>query len=243
VSATRASARRPRAAAASSPLPLRVRPIAAAFGVAALLIVANGGCYTGSARGAMMPEVGRDSNWVLVRGVPFVPQRSDADCGAAAMAMTFSYWGQPATLATVVAARPPRDGGIAAGELRDLARERGFQAFLVPGTLIDLDTQLRRGRPVVVGLAKPITGNRALQHYEVVIGLNRAEGRVLSWDPAQGLRENSLEGFGREWIPAHQLTLILFPRTTLTERGMATSRQIASGVPLTDERTASVTHR
>lgn len=216
----------------------RARRPATAAGVAALLAVAASGCYTGSARGvAGLPDVDRDPGWVLVRGVPFVHQQSEADCGAAALAMALSYWGQPATLATVVEARPPHDGGIAAGELRDLARARGLQAFLVPGTLVDLDTQLRRARPVVVGLAKPITGNRALQHYEVVIGLNRAQGRVLTWDPAQGLRENSLEGFAREWIPAHQLALILFPKTT-TARGETPG---ASSLRFTDATTAPVT--
>jgi len=202
-----------------------------------LMCAAGAGCYTGSARGvAGLPDLERSPGWVVVRGVPFVHQQSDADCGAAAMAMALSYWGQPVTLEAVVAARPPHDGGIAAGELRDLARARGLQAFLVPGTFVDLDTQLRRGRPVVVGLAKPITGNRALQHYEVVIGLNRTERRVLTWDPAQGLRENSVEGFAREWIPAHQLALILFPRP-------ADHQQTASprAVPITDGTTELVT--
>lgn len=229
-----------RPARGTPPRPRGAGPRGTTAGAVVLVALAAGGCYTGSARGvAAMPDVNRDPGWVLVRGVPFVHQQSEADCGAAAMAMALSYWGPPATLAVVVAARPPHDGGIAAGELRDLARERGLQAFLVPGTLIDLDTQLRRGRPVVVGLAKPITGNRALQHYEVVIGLNRAAGRVLTWDPAQGLRENSLEGFAREWIPAHQLALILFPRTTA--RGEPVPRAAGSALRFTDETTASVT--
>jgi ABC-type bacteriocin/lantibiotic exporter with double-glycine peptidase domain len=206
---------------------------------ALLLLIApvGAGCYTGSARGvASLPDLERAPGWVLVRGVHFVHQQSEADCGAAAMAMALSYWGQPTTLETVVAARPPHDGGIAAGELRDLARARGLQAFLVPGTFIDLETQLRRGRPVVVGLAKPITGNRAVQHYEVVIGLNRTEGRVLAWDPAQGLRENSVEGFAREWIPAHQLALIMFPRPADSQQTPTTR-----ALPATDETTALVT--
>jgi hypothetical protein len=202
-----------------------------------LMCAAGAGCYTGSARGvASLPDLERAPGWVLVRGVPFVHQQSDADCGAAAMAMALSYWGQPVTLEAMVAARPPHDGGIAAGELRDLARARGLQAFLVPGTFVDLDSQLRRGRPVVVGLAKPITGNRALQHYEVVIGFNRAERRVLTWDPAQGLRENSVEGFAREWIPAHQLALILFPRPAESQQTPSTG-----AVPITDGTTALVT--
>ena len=64
------------------------------------------------------------------------------------------------------------------------------------GTFDDLFAQVERGRPVVVGLAKPmaLTGGRSLAHYEVVIGLNRSRRLILSLDPAEGLRENTLEG-------------------------------------------------
>jgi hypothetical protein len=57
-----------------------------------------------------------------------------------------------------------------------------------------------------------LTGGRALAHYEVVIGLNRSRRRVLSLDPAVGVRENSFEGFAREWAPTRQVTIVVFPR-------------------------------
>ena len=171
------------------------------------------GCYTGAARDTSAARVARDPGWLKVSGVPFVPQRGDEDCGAAAMAMTFAYWGRPQSIDQIVAAYPPRDGGIAAGQLRDLARSRGLQAFLVEGTFADLEHQLAHQRPIVVGLTKPLLGGRAIQHYEVVIGINRVTRRVLTWDPAQGLRENSVEGFAGEWIGAKRVTLIVYATT------------------------------
>jgi len=71
--------------------------------------------------------------------------------------------------------------------------------------------QVSHGRPVLVGLAKPMLGGRAAAHYEVVVGMNRERKLIRSLDPARGLRENTLEGFAREWVPTRQLTIIVLP--------------------------------
>ena len=55
------------------------------------------------------------------------------------------------------------------------------------------------------------TGGRAAAHYEVVVGINRARRLILTFDPARGPRENSFEGFAREWVPTGEVTLIVFP--------------------------------
>src|SRR6185312_5680762 len=103
-----------------------------------------------------------------------------------------------------------RAGGVRAGDLRDVAREKGLAAFVVAGTFGDLSEQLARGRPVLVGLATPMTGGRALAHYEVVVAIDRRDGRLLTLDPGRGLREDSLAGFAREWAPTGRVTLIVF---------------------------------
>lgn len=167
-------------------------------------------CYSGSAHSVPASNLGtmaRDPAWQIVRDVPFVPQKTAHDCGPAALAMVFAYFRVPA----VTADRPEFVGGdVRAGTLRDVARAQGLEAFVVSGTFNDLFAQVGRGRPVVVGLAKPmaLTGGRALAHYEVVIGLNRSKRLVLSLDPASGLRENTLEGFAREWAPTKQVTIV-----------------------------------
>jgi hypothetical protein len=179
----------------------------------AVLALAATGCYAGSARGVPpndMAAIARDPAWQLVRDVPFVAQRTQHDCGPAALAMVLAYF----------RAAPPADdpelarGDVRAGTLRDVARSRGLDAYVVSGTIDDLFAQIGRGRPVLVGLAKPmaLTGGRALAHYEVVVGLNRSRRLILSLDPAAGLRENTLEGFAREWAPTRQVTIIVIPR-------------------------------
>jgi ABC-type bacteriocin/lantibiotic exporter with double-glycine peptidase domain len=153
----------------------------------------------------------RDPEWQLVPDVPFVPQRTAHDCGPAALAMVLAHFRVPAADAE----HPELAGGdVRAGALRDVARAQGLDAFVVSGTFADLFAQVGRGRPVVVGLAKPmaLTGGRALAHYEVIVGINRAKRLIVSLDPAVGLRENSFEGFAHEWAPTRQVTIVFIPR-------------------------------
>jgi ABC-type bacteriocin/lantibiotic exporter with double-glycine peptidase domain len=175
---------------------------------AVALVVAASGCYTGAARDVSPRQVAEaqgDPTWRLVDDVPFVAQQSDNDCGSAALTMALAHYQLPP-------ARLPLDAqGVRAGDLRDAARARGLQAFVVSGTFGDLLDQVGRGRPVVVGLAKPLSSGRALAHYEVVVGLNRDRRLIRSLDPARGLRENSFEGFAREWVPTRQVMIVMFP--------------------------------
>lgn len=167
-------------------------------------------CYSGSAEtipASSMTALARDPDWEIVSDVPFVRQQTAHDCGPAALAMVLAHFRVPPASGGVQALG---GGDVRAGTLRDVARSYGLDAYVVSGTFDDLFRQVARGRPVVVGLAKPmaLTGGRSLAHYEVVIGLNRSRRLILSLDPAEGLRENTLEGFAREWAPTRQVTIV-----------------------------------
>jgi ABC-type bacteriocin/lantibiotic exporter with double-glycine peptidase domain len=175
-------------------------------------LVLASGCYVGSARTATLADfASQDDSWNMVEGVPPVRQLEREDCGAAALAMVLAYWQLPVTREDIGAANPPApDRGIRAAALRDFARRQGLQAFLIEGEIADLDRELARHRPVLVGVMKRY-GGRVYPHYEVVVGVSRRKQRVLTLDPAQGMRVNSREGFAAEWIAAGRLTLIIFP--------------------------------
>ena len=180
----------------------------ARVGLVLALALAAPACYTGSAHSLPANSVSalaHDPEWRIVRDVPFVAQQTTSDCGPAALAMVLAHFGAPPATTPELAR-----GDVRAGTLRDVARSRGLEAYVVSGTFDDLFTQVARGRPVLVGLAKPMafTGGRALAHYEVVVGVNRAKRLILSLDPAVGLRENTLEGFAREWAPTKQVTIV-----------------------------------
>jgi len=185
------------------------------WGGVAVVGLALAGCYTGSARTVSPGAVGADPGWLLVRGVPFVAQRGERDCGAAALAMVLGYWQVLTTPDEIAGARPDGRGrALRAGELRDFARSRGLEAFLVSGDPADLRAQLERGRPLLVGLGKSY-GRRTVAHYEVLIGLHRERRRILTLDPAHGWRENTVEGFAAEWAAAQRLAVVIFERPAM----------------------------
>jgi hypothetical protein len=176
---------------------------------AAALAIGCAPTYVGSARPFAKATFAREPGWVAVGGVPELRQQEELDCGPTAVAMVLDFWGRPATIGDVRAdsgAQP--DDGVQAGTLRDVVRERGLFAFLFEGTVDDLERELGAGRPVVVGLAKRYS-NGVYAHYEVVAGLHRARGLVVTVDPGRGWTVNTLDGFLREWEPTHNLTLVV----------------------------------
>jgi ABC-type bacteriocin/lantibiotic exporter with double-glycine peptidase domain len=161
-------------------------------------------------------EVEAADGWEVVAGVPFIEQDSQNDCGPAALAMVLRYWGLTVGIEDVAAAARPASAagrGMRAGELRDYARARGLDAFVVKGEPADLRAQIDRRRPLIVGLAQS-TGGTIAGHYEVVIGFNHRRRLILTIDPAAGWRESSFEAFAAEWVGAEQLALVVFRRST-----------------------------
>jgi len=174
-------------------------------------------CYVGGAKTVDPRRMDEASGWLRARNVSFVPQRAEDDCGAAALAIVLNALHAEGGREEIARAIPPRDGGIRAGDLRDFARRAGLRAFVLKGTREDLQTQLSRGRPVLVGLAKPLSDKRAILHYEVVAGMHRDTGAILTVDPAVGWRESSWVDFAREWQPTGGVTLLIFPTWDLSE--------------------------
>lgn len=179
------------------------------LGLLACVLVS--GCYLGSARSTTPAELAREPGWEVVKAVPDVRQAAREDCGAAALAMVLGHWGYPVTrnqIATASGGASKR--GITAAALREFTRQQGLQAFLIQGRASDLDREIQRQHPVLVGVMKRHLF-RYYPHYEVVVGINRRQQRILTLDPAHGLRVNSRDHFVSEWARADQLTLIVFP--------------------------------
>ncbi|HMF41433.1 MAG TPA: cysteine peptidase family C39 domain-containing protein [Polyangia bacterium] len=184
------------------------RPLAT-LAAASVMLAA---CQTGRGRVVSEFSITPQGGWLFVDGVPFVAQRSERDCGAAALAMVLRYWRVDADVDGLVAAVPAaRDRGLKAGELRELARARGLDAFVIKGEPDHLLQEIRARRPIIVGLAQR-AGRETIGHYEVVIGFNHARLQILTLDPAAGWRVSSYQDFAAEWAGAQQLTLIVFRR-------------------------------
>lgn len=180
--------------------------------VIAVVLASLGACagYAGTAR-TITPATLDEPGWLHVRGVPFLEQRAESDCGAAAIGMVVGFWKKLAPDAIAADLRPAPAAGLRAARLRDVARGRDLAAFVIAGEVADLEHELAAGRPVLVGMQKP-QRRGTLAHYEIVIGFHRARRLVVTLDPAVGLRENTLEGFLAEWEGAGRLTLIVSGR-------------------------------
>ena len=176
-----------------------------------LLLTAVAGCCAGFGISTRFhPESFQgDPEWLHATKFPLVSQEGRSDCGAAALSAVLSYWNLSAPPGEILRSCPPAAEGIKAGELRDFARRKGLKAFLVEGKLADLETELSRKRPVLVGLALA-QGEALITHYEVVVGVHRRDKRIVTLDPAQGWREWSWEDFDRVWSPARRLSLVCF---------------------------------
>jgi ABC-type bacteriocin/lantibiotic exporter with double-glycine peptidase domain len=182
------------------------------------------GCGQGRVGVTQLVRAEADSAWTIVRGVPFVPQRVERDCGAAVLAMALGKGGRPVRVEDLTSALPSgREGGTSAVALRDVARARGFEAQLFAGTLEDLETEIERGHPVVVGLAKGVNDER-LAHYELVIGLRRDETEVMTMDPASGPHQSTLTTFLAEWAGASWAALVVWREDRALVRNTSAKR-------------------
>ncbi len=84
-----------------------------------LLLLVGCSTYRGTARDTSPAKLQREPGWLLLRGVPFVQQDTEYECGAAAISMVVSYWTGVEPRAVVAHFRPVGERGIAAGVLRD----------------------------------------------------------------------------------------------------------------------------
>jgi hypothetical protein len=126
--------------------------------------------------------------------------------------MVLRRWGIPSDVAQVAQSTGGVGQSVAAGALRDEVRRRGLQAFLIQGEVGDLAREISWNRPVLVGLVQRYTNNRAYAHYEVVVGINERSHQLLLLDPGNGMREDAMSSFSKEWEGAGRLTLVVGPR-------------------------------
>ena len=176
-----------------------------------LATILTGCSYLGSARNFDPEQFDKEPGWIAIRDVELILQEDQTDCGAAASAMALAYWGVETTREEILAACPSTEAGIRAGTMRDHIKTHGLEAFLFHGDMDVLRKELDRGRPVIVGLIKPYVA-QAISHYAVIVGLHPDQKKIVLLDPADGWRQNTFEGFEREWLPTKRLTLVLFRR-------------------------------
>lgn len=164
--------------------------------------------YRGGARAVHPTQLGE--GWLRAADTPVIKQKHQADCGLAALAMIAGAWGRHWTLDDLVHRLPPGKHGIKLGVLRDFARERGLQAFAISASRKDLENELSRGRPVMLGLMLPHDRKSNRSHYEVAIALDTRDGTLITIDPATGdWMRRSPKVLDIEWKAAGYAALVV----------------------------------
>jgi ABC-type bacteriocin/lantibiotic exporter with double-glycine peptidase domain len=172
------------------------------------------GCasYKGSSHEVQPSAVLSEGGWVIVPHFPLVMQEGNHDCGAASLSALLGFWGRPSTPAQISEASGRSGQRLSAGDLEQYARSHGFASYVFYGTMKDVAYEIDHGRPVIVGLGKPYQGNKAVAHYEVVVGYSRDKRQVLLLDPGRGWQKDSFDGFAREWSVSKGVTVVAFLR-------------------------------
>jgi ABC-type bacteriocin/lantibiotic exporter with double-glycine peptidase domain len=152
--------------------------------------------------------------------VPFV-QQSREGCGAACIAMVMQYWSaktgdkkSDAADATYILRQlhSPEAHGIYASSMEKYLQTQGYRTFAVAGTWNDLDQHLRKGRPLIVGLAP--NGNTRVLHYVVIAGLDLTNNLVMFNDPAgRKLSKLDRRTFEKEWKATANWMLLAVPQS------------------------------
>src|SRR6185503_11422516 len=164
--------------------------------------------YKGGARAVHPVQLG--SQWLKAADTPVVMQKQQSDCGLAALAMVAGAWGRHWTVDDLAHRVPPGKHGVKLGVLRDVARERGLDAYAIKATRSDLKTELSKGRPVMLGLMLPHDRKSNRSHFEVAIALNTVDGTVITIDPATGeWMRRSPQVLDIEWKAAGYAALVV----------------------------------
>lgn len=141
---------------------------------AAAAIVLTAGCVT-TAPPTRTPGAGA----VAVDGVPALDYGIDR-CAAGALTSVLRYWGRDVDIDELAAELPVVRNGVLSVDLLIEARERGFDARIVEGSLPYLEEAIREGEPLILMLrvVKAPVPERDLFHYVVVDGVDSANGLV-----------------------------------------------------------------
>jgi ATP-binding cassette subfamily B protein RaxB len=141
---------------------------------------------------------------------PVVKQIAETDCGLAALAMVAGAWGRHWGMGDLTHRLHPTAEGVPMGSLRDLARERGLDAYTISGTRADLEHELGAGRPVLLGLVLPFDRKHNRSHFEVAIALDKRDGSVVTIDPATGdMLRRTQKVLDLEWKTAGYAALVV----------------------------------
>ena len=186
-----------------------------ALAVAIIVATAQGGCARQRPFDLM-----RVQNTAGLHVLDFQPirQKEAYDCGEGAMASVLAYWKLPTSPEDIlrdIFAKTPSITGTTAADLKAYAERRGLRAFLLRLKREDICRQIDKGRPVIV--CRKVIGG--MNHYEVAVGFDERNRRMILADPAKGPYSVPYDIFEKRRKKVDNFALLVAPEEGTPQRG------------------------
>jgi predicted double-glycine peptidase len=130
-------------------------------------------------------------------------------CGAESVATVLAHWTRKPVSAGPIYRElyEPERNGIQLAAMRRYLERQGLRAYTLRAERRDVEGQVSKGRPVIVGLRTKAKGEL---HFAVVTGA--ARGQLLLRDPARkGVTRLAGREFDRRWALAGRWMLVAAP--------------------------------
>jgi ABC-type bacteriocin/lantibiotic exporter with double-glycine peptidase domain len=169
------------------------------------IVISSAGCAPKNTDGDGKPAL---RNGEVIEGVPFVKQK-DNFCGPASLASVMEYYGDDITQGDIAAnVYTPKLQGALISDMENYARDNGFRAETMNGSINELEELIDEGVPVIllVDRGKWVV---SVPHYYVVYGYDRDEEVFILHTGDQSGREIKFDKLDSEWEKMNRLMLVI----------------------------------
>ncbi|MDX2023715.1 MAG: cysteine peptidase family C39 domain-containing protein [Deltaproteobacteria bacterium] len=151
------------------------------------------------------PTLATQDAWNVVPHITPVIQTDRRACGLAAAQMVVAHWDKP-----VPVAMKTGDNGVRAGQIKQALEASGLLAFVIAGSIGDLQNETAKGRPVIVGVAMD-ENQRRYGHFVVVVGTSPVASKLMLIDPQRGYVVQRFDEFAHRWNEAGNVAIVAAP--------------------------------
>lgn len=178
-----------------------------ALPLATLLALAAAGCSSIGSTIPRLPDDAAARGYVLLPKPVLLPRgRLTAECVPESVCAVMNYWGKPATVEELsFYGKTPNLTGMLSTQVPVLARQKGFKASFLDGTVGRVKNAIDRGVPPIIG----VQSGGGHYHCFVVIGYCDREQVLVCEEYNDCKRLISYEEIEPLWEPAGHLMLEL----------------------------------
>jgi tetratricopeptide (TPR) repeat protein len=171
------------------------------------LFFASLGCSSIGTSIDRLPDDAAARGFVLLAKPVTLPRsQMTAECVPESVCAVMNYWGKPASVEELsFYGRTPNLNGMLSTQVPVLARQKGFKATFLDGTVGKIKNAIDRGVPPIIGVQSG-GGN---YHCFVVIGYNDREQTIVCEEYRDTKRLISYEEIEELWQPSGHLMLEL----------------------------------